>query len=91
MGVRFLGQFLIDQGEVDASHVREALQRMEDANPTLGELAIKHGYMTQRGAAQVSAAQRNEDLPFGDMAVKMGFLTSEELIDVLQRLSLIHI
>ncbi|MBB83927.1 MAG: hypothetical protein CL931_08985 [Deltaproteobacteria bacterium] len=87
MGVKFLGQFLIDQGEVDASHVREALERMEDANPTLGELAIRHGYMTQRDAAQVSAAQRNEDLPFGDMAVEMGFLTSEELVEVLQRQS----
>ena len=39
MGVKFFGQFLIEQGEIDASHVREALELMEDTNPTLGELA----------------------------------------------------
>lgn len=85
MAVKFFGQFLIDQGEVDASHVREALDLMEDANPTLGELAIKHGYMTQRQAAQVSATQRSEDLPFGDLSVKMGFLDADQLVDVVQR------
>ncbi len=85
MAVKFFGQFLIDQGEVDASHVREALDLMEDANPTLGEIAIAQGYMTQREAVKVSAAQRSEDLPFGDLAVKMGFLTSDQLVDVVQR------
>jgi CheY-specific phosphatase CheX len=85
MAVKFFGQFLIDQGEVDASHVREALDLMEDANPTLGELAIQQGYMTQRDAVKVSAGQRREDLPFGDLAVKMGFLTSDQLVDVVQR------
>ena len=85
MAVKFFGQFLIDQGEIDASHLREALDLMEDTNPTLGELAIECGYMTQRHATQVSAAQRNEDLPFGDLAVKMGFLGSDQLVDVVQR------
>ncbi|MCR9095509.1 MAG: chemotaxis protein CheX [bacterium] len=85
MAVKFFGQFLIDQGEIDASHLREALDLMEDTNPTLGELAIECGYMTQRQATQVSAAQRNQDLPFGDLAVKMGFLGSDQLVDVVQR------
>ncbi|MEM9175249.1 MAG: chemotaxis protein CheX [Myxococcota bacterium] len=85
MAVKFFGQFLIDQGEIDASHVREALELMEDANPTLGEIAIHQGYMTQREASQVSAAQRSEDFPFGDLAVRMGFLTSDQLVDVVDR------
>ena len=85
MAVKFFGQFLIDQGEVDASHVREALELMEDENPTLGELAIEHGYMNQRQAIQVSAEQRYHDRSFGDLAVKMGFLDREQLVDVVQR------
>ena len=32
MAVRFFGQFLIDQGEVDADQVRIALDLMEDEN-----------------------------------------------------------
>lgn len=84
MGVKFFGQFLIDQGEVDASHVRAALELMEEENPTLGELAIEQGHMTQRQASQVSAEQRHHDRPFGDLAVKMGFLTAQQLVDVVQ-------
>lgn len=85
MAVKFFGQFLIDQGEVDASHVREALELMEEENPTLGELAISVGYMTARQTAEVSAAQRARDLCFGDMAVALGFLTPEQLVEVVTK------
>jgi len=85
MAVKFFGQFLIDQGEVDASHVREALDLMEDENPTLGEIAVGMEFMTARETVEVSAAQRNRDLPFGDMAVELGFLTSDQLVEVVQQ------
>lgn len=85
MGVKFFGQFLIDQGEVDASHVREALLLMEETNPTLGELAVSLDFMSQRQASEVSAAQRDRDLCFGDLAVEMGLLASDQLVDLLQR------
>ena len=85
MAVKFFGQFLIDQGEVDASHVREALDLMEDENPTLGELAAKRGYMTTRQTVEVSAAQRTRDLPFGDMAVELGLLESDQLVELVRQ------
>jgi len=87
MGVKFFGQFLIDQGEVDASDVREALLLMDRENPTLGELAISQGYMIQRQTAWVSAEQRNRDLAFGDLAVEMGLLSSAQLVSLVQRQS----
>lgn len=85
MSVKFFGQFLIDQGEIDASHVREALDLMEDVNPTIGEIAVGQGYMTQRQATQVSAEQRHQDRSFGDLAVELGHLTPAHLVDVVQR------
>jgi CheY-specific phosphatase CheX len=85
MSVKFFGQFLIEQGEVDASHVREALELMEDTNPTLGELAISTGFLTQRDVSEVSAAQRHRDLCFGDLAVEMGLLAPEELVELVRR------
>ena len=87
MGVKFFGQFLIDQGEVDASDVREALLLMDRENPTLGELAISQGFMNQRQTARVSAEQRNRDLAFGDLAVEMGLLSSAQLVSLVQRQS----
>jgi CheY-specific phosphatase CheX len=84
MAVKFFGQFLIDQGEVDASHVREALELMEDENPTLGELAVAAEFMSTRQTVEVSAAQRGRDLPFGGMAVDLGYLTSDQLVEIVQ-------
>ena len=85
MSVKFFGQFLIDQGEIDASHVRHALELMEAENPTLGELAVSQGFMLRRQTVQVSAQQRSRDLAFGDLAVEMGLLSSAQLVELIRR------
>ena len=85
MGVRFFGQFLIDQGEVDAGDVREALALMDRENVPIGELAVRQGYMQPLDSARVNAEQRSRDLPFGDLAVDMGMLAPQQLVDLLRR------
>jgi CheY-specific phosphatase CheX len=72
MSVKFFGQFLIEEGEVDAADVREALELMERENATIGEIARVQGYMSQEDIERVHGAQRSRDLPFGDLAVEMG-------------------
>ena len=84
MGVKFFGQFLIDSGEVDASHVREALLLMDAENIALGQLAITMGFMQEPDVARVNAEQRNRDLSFGDLAVEMNLLESDQLVEVLK-------
>jgi len=84
-GVRFFGQFLIDCGEVDASHVREALNLMDRENASIAEIAVKLGFMSDVDVKRVNAEQRNRDMPCGDLAVDMGLLSSEQLVEVLQR------
>lgn len=85
MSVKFFGQFLIDQGEVDASHVREALVLMDSENRSLGSWAVTQGYMKDADVAKVNAQQRRNDAPFGDLAVSMGLMTADQLVEVLQR------
>ena len=85
MGVKFFGQFLIDAGEIDASHVREALEFMEAQNPAIGQIAVAQGFMNSCDVALVHAEQRSRDLSFGDLAVEMGFLANQELVEILQR------
>lgn len=85
MSVKFFGQFLIDQGEVDASDVREALVLMERENATLGQLAIAQGYLRAQDAARINAEQRSRDVAFGDLAVELGLLSPQQLVDLLQR------
>ena len=85
MGVKFFGQFLIDSGEIDASHVREALEFMEAQNPAIGQIAVAQGLMQPCEVARVHAEQRTRDMTFGDLAVELGLLGSQELVEILQR------
>ena len=85
MSIKFFGQFLIDQGEVDASHVREALGLMDAENATISALAIKQGFMSHKDVTRVNAEQRSRDRAFGDLAVEMGLLQPGQLVEVLQR------
>ncbi len=84
MAVQFFGQFLIERGEVDASHVREALLLMDAENPEIGQLAVEQGYMQLRDVSWVNAEQRNCDKRFGDLAVEMGLLASHQLVAILK-------
>jgi len=88
VGVKFFGQFLIDSGEVDASHVREALHLMDTENKPLGQIAIAQGFMQECQVARVNAEQRNSDLSFGDLAVEMKLLESDQLVAILKAQSM---
>jgi CheY-specific phosphatase CheX len=85
MGVKIFGQYLIEQGVIDAEQVRAALDLMDSENRSLGELATAEGILTTQDADKVNAEQRHRDCPFGALAIEMGLL-SESQIDHLVRL-----
>jgi len=84
VAVKFFGQFLIEQGEVDAGHVREALELLDRTNRSLGEIAIEQGFLDAEAAERVNRAQRDGDRPFGDLAVQMGLLAHGDLVTCLR-------
>jgi len=84
MSVKFFGQFLIERGEVDAGHVRAALELLGKTNMTLGEVAIEAGMMTPDQVQRVNHGQRGNDRPFGDLAVELGHLDSTQLVECLR-------
>ena len=79
MGVKFFGQYLIEQGVVDSDQIRAALKLMDGENRNLGELAEAGGILTPEEAAKVNVQQRYCDLPFGELAVEMGLLSDEQV------------
>jgi CheY-specific phosphatase CheX len=79
MGVKFFGQYLIEQGVVDSDQIRAALKLMDDENRSLGKLAEAGGILTAEEAAKVNAQQRYCDIPFGELAVEMGLLSGEQV------------
>lgn len=79
MGIKFFGQFLIEQGAVNSDQIRAALKLMDDENRSLGALAEAGGILTADEAAKVNAQQRYSDIPFGELAVEMGLLSAEQV------------
>ncbi len=84
MGIKFFGQYLIEQGVVDSDQIRAALKLMDEENRSLGELAEAGGILTAEEAEKINAQQRYCDIPFGELAIEMGLL-SEEQVDYLIR------
>ena len=84
MSVKFFGQFLIEQGEVDSGQVCEALDLLGRTNRNLGQIAIDEAMMSEADVRLVVQSQRGSDSPFGDLAVKMGVLSSEQLVTCLR-------
>jgi len=79
MGVKFFGQYLIEQGVVDSDQIRAALALMDEENRSLGELAEAGGILTAEEAEKINAQQRYCDIPFGELAVEMGLLSEEQV------------
>jgi hypothetical protein len=85
VSVKFFGQFLIEQGEIDAGQLREALELAQSRNRPLGDLAVAEGLLAPRDALRLNAAQREVDRPFGELAVSMGMLSGQDLEKLLSR------
>lgn len=85
MGIRFFGQFLIDQGIIERSDLLRAIDLQERTNLRFGDLVVNMGLMTQEQIALVVRAQRHADLQFGEMAVKLGYLRPEQIDQVLEK------
>lgn len=83
MSVRFFGQYLIECGEIDAAQLREALNLMEQENRTLGEIAVASGFASPADVRRVNGEQRRLDLPFGEIAKRMGVLNTVEVDELL--------
>ncbi|MCG8591616.1 MAG: hypothetical protein MJE66_20150 [Proteobacteria bacterium] len=70
---------MIENGEVDAGQLREAIRLMKRDNRSLGDYAVEAGWLTEAETVRVNAAQMQTDRPFGLLAVEMGLLEQEQL------------
>jgi hypothetical protein len=84
VSAKFFGQFLLEQGAIDAMQLRAALDLMERENQTIGEIAIAGGFASAAECRRVHGEQRRKDLPWGELAVQMGVLNNIELDELLR-------
>jgi len=83
MGLKFFGQFLIEEEYITSSQLRQALDLMDDTHVKVGELAQEMGYLNHLQIDNLHREQRYLDAPFGMLAVKRGYLTEAQLTTLL--------
>ncbi|HWB73949.1 MAG TPA: hypothetical protein VG755_03315 [Nannocystaceae bacterium] len=69
---RLFGQWLIDQGAITQSDLREALALMRAVNSSIGELAVANGLVTAAQAEEINELQRHVDGRWGEIAIALG-------------------
>ena len=77
------GQFLCNKGLVSEADIALALAKQQSLHVQLGQLAIKHRYLTVQDVMQVFRNQAGTDEYFAETAVRLGLLdqpTLDELI-----------
>ena len=79
MSAKFFGQYLIEEGAISSSQLREALDLMESDYEKLGELAVKLGYLRKEDVARLHREQRYVDSPLGELAIERSLMTREQL------------
>ena len=84
MPVRFFGQFLLENGVIDARQLLAAITYQEKTNLKFGDTAIRLGLLDEQKLAKIFALQRSEDLKSGEAAVKLGLLTQQQVDQVLR-------
>ncbi len=87
LSIKFFGQFLVEDGEVDASHLKDAADLMYWVNRRVGELAAKKGYMTRVDVDRIHRAQLSSDVPFGELAVRLNLLTQTQVLELIREQS----
>lgn len=79
MAVKFFGQFLIEQGEIDAAQLREALDFMEAENLSLGLFAVEKELLKPIDVHRIQLEQRQKDAAFEDVVLELGLLSKTKL------------
>ncbi len=87
MSIKFFGQFLIQNGEVEASHLKDAGDLMYWVNRRIGELAARKGYVTRVEVDRIHRAQLGSDVPFGALAAQLGLLTQPQILELVREQS----
>ena len=83
MGVKFFGQFLLEQRVIKSEQLLATTQFQESRNRPLGAIAVGKGYLTPLQAAEVNRQQQTTDRRFGELARELGLMTDAQIEEVL--------
>ena len=83
MFVQFFGGFLLNKGVVSTDQLIDALKKESTAHIQLGTLAMHASLMTAEQIEDIRIAQTHTDKRFGEWCVDKGYLTEEQVNELL--------
>ncbi len=76
-------QFLIEMGILDEATALEVRDCQQQETPPIGRLAVIEGVLTMKQIFSVLNAQVDSDRRFGELAIEMGYMNTQQLLILL--------
>lgn len=83
MFVQFFGGFLLNKGAVSKQQLIDAMKKESTAHIQLGTLAMHASLMDAQQIEDIRIAQTHTDKRFGELCVEKGYLTEEQVNELL--------
>lgn len=84
MFVQFFGGFLLNKGAVTRKQLIDAMEKEATSHIQLGTLAMHAGLMNAEQIEEVRIAQTHTDKRFGEICIDKGYLTGDEVDELLE-------
>ncbi|MBQ9134691.1 MAG: hypothetical protein IJX66_01200 [Lachnospiraceae bacterium] len=80
-----LGNYLVETGKITGGQLEQVIAKLDQVRVKMGLLAVAEGIMTIEQADEVNRLQATMDKRFGDIAVEKGYLTEEQISNLLKK------
>lgn len=81
----YFGKYLVDKNVITQKECDNVIEKQKNARVKLGLLAVETKLMTQAQADEVNTLQTLMDKRFGDIAVSKGYLTDDQVGQLLKK------
>lgn len=82
---QIFGTYLVESGEISLKQMIDGINAAKNTRVKLGTIAIAEKLMTPEQAEEVNKLQAVMDCRFGDIAVEKGYLTDEQVGNLLKK------
>lgn len=80
-----LGNYLVEIEKIKKEDFKKVIEKLDETRVKMGLLAVTEGMMTIEQAETVNKLQATLDKRFGDIAVERGYLTDDQISNLLKK------
>ena len=82
---QLFGKYLVKENALDEETLKKILAEQSKIRVKLGVIAVADKLITQEQADEINRIQQQEDRRFGDIAIEKGYLTEQQISELLDK------